>query len=113
MIGNAARSQQLGEKRLCLGCGTKFYDLGLDPIICPKCKTQFIPPALPESEKEILDERIVPREVEEVSLDAIIVEEDLDAEGDEAEDDTFVEEEEEEEELSDLIRGDMSEDDEA
>jgi len=30
---------ELGTKRLCGNCGTKFYDLSKDPIICPKCHT--------------------------------------------------------------------------
>ena len=28
---------ELGTKRLCGGCGAKFYDLNKDPITCPKC----------------------------------------------------------------------------
>jgi uncharacterized protein (TIGR02300 family) len=32
---------ELGTKRLCGGCGAKFYDLNKVPIICPKCETVF------------------------------------------------------------------------
>ena len=32
---------ELGTKRLCGGCGAKFYDLNKDPITCPKCGTVF------------------------------------------------------------------------
>ena len=32
---------ELGTKRLCSGCGAKFYDLSKDPIVCPKCGTVF------------------------------------------------------------------------
>ena len=32
---------ELGTKRLCGGCGAKFYDLSKDPIVCPKCSTVF------------------------------------------------------------------------
>jgi uncharacterized protein (TIGR02300 family) len=32
---------ELGTKRQCGGCGAKFYDLGKDPITCPKCGTVF------------------------------------------------------------------------
>ena len=32
---------ELGTKRLCGGCGAKFYDLNKDPIVCPKCATVF------------------------------------------------------------------------
>jgi uncharacterized protein (TIGR02300 family) len=30
---------ELGTKRLCTNCSTKFYDLNKDPIVCPKCHT--------------------------------------------------------------------------
>lgn len=29
----------LGNKRSCIGCGAKFYDLGKNPAKCPKCAT--------------------------------------------------------------------------
>ena len=29
----------LGNKRICVGCGAKFYDLGKNPAPCPKCRT--------------------------------------------------------------------------
>ncbi len=32
---------ELGTKRLCGHCGTKFYDLSKNPIVCPKCATVF------------------------------------------------------------------------
>ena len=32
---------ELGQKRVCGHCGAKFYDLSRDPIICPKCGTEF------------------------------------------------------------------------
>jgi len=28
---------ELGNKHECLGCGTKFYDLGKSELVCPKC----------------------------------------------------------------------------
>ena len=30
-----------GFKRVCLECGTRFYDMNKRPIICPNCKTEF------------------------------------------------------------------------
>jgi uncharacterized protein (TIGR02300 family) len=33
----------LGTKRLCSGCGAKFYDLNKTPIVCPKCETVLVP----------------------------------------------------------------------
>ena len=60
---------ELGIKRLCAGCGAKFYDLNKDPIVCPKCSTVFEvaptarprpdaarAPAAAEEEVEIEDE---------------------------------------------------------
>ena len=32
----------LGTKRVCPSCGTKYYDLGRSPIICPNCGTIFV-----------------------------------------------------------------------
>jgi len=32
---------ELGTKRQCADCNTKFYDLNRDPIICPKCGATF------------------------------------------------------------------------
>lgn len=31
---------QLGNKRVCVACSTRFYDLGKAPAICPKCGTE-------------------------------------------------------------------------
>lgn len=30
-----------GLKRTCLGCGTRFYDMQRDPIVCPSCEAEF------------------------------------------------------------------------
>jgi uncharacterized protein (TIGR02300 family) len=32
---------ELGTKRLCAGCGAKFYDLSKNPPVCPSCGTVF------------------------------------------------------------------------
>ena len=34
---------ELGVKRVCVACSTKFYDLGKTPAICPKCGTEQPP----------------------------------------------------------------------
>lgn len=44
---------ELGTKRLCSGCGVKFYDLGKAEIQCPKCETPFIPVAVAEKAKPV------------------------------------------------------------
>ena len=30
-----------GTKRICQSCGTKFYDMQHNPIVCPSCGTGF------------------------------------------------------------------------
>lgn len=37
---------ELGTKRICPSCGTRYYDLHKDPITCPKCGAAFDPEAL-------------------------------------------------------------------
>jgi uncharacterized protein (TIGR02300 family) len=34
-----------GAKRICPTCGTRYYDMLRDPVICPKCATPFDPEA--------------------------------------------------------------------
>ena len=31
---------ELGSKRVCVACSTRFYDLNKQPVICPKCSTE-------------------------------------------------------------------------
>ena len=31
---------ELGLKRTCVACGTRFYDLTRTPAVCPKCGTE-------------------------------------------------------------------------
>jgi uncharacterized protein (TIGR02300 family) len=31
---------ELGNKRICVACGARFYDLGRMPAACPKCHTE-------------------------------------------------------------------------
>ena len=31
---------ELGLKRICVSCGTRFYDLAKTPAVCPKCGTE-------------------------------------------------------------------------
>jgi len=51
-----------GTKRICPSCGTRYYDLLREPVICPKCSTPYDPEAflksrrarpIPPVEKEI------------------------------------------------------------
>jgi len=31
---------EFGTKRVCVACGTRFYDLAKVPAVCPKCNTE-------------------------------------------------------------------------
>lgn len=31
---------ELGEKHTCVSCGARFFDLGKEPAVCPKCGTE-------------------------------------------------------------------------
>ncbi len=68
-----------GIKRVCLGCGARFYDFNKSPIICPSCGDVYDAEYLskrkskPMSEKEdediIIDDDIIPEDDDIVSLD--------------------------------------------
>lgn len=46
----------LGSKRECPKCAAKFFDMGANPIICPKCTHNFKPvaPSKPKPPKKIM-----------------------------------------------------------
>ena len=77
-----------GSKRICPSCGTRYYDLMREPVICPKCSTPFDPEAFLKS-RRARPAAPVEKELEPVGADEL----DTELEPDEAE----VAEEEEEE----------------
>ena len=77
-----------GSKRICPSCGTRYYDLLRDPIVCPKCSTPFDPEALLKA-RRARPAAPVAKELEPVGAEDI----DPDLETEEAE---TVEDEEEE-----------------
>jgi len=118
---------ELGTKRQCLSCGAKFYDLNKDPIVCPKCGTVFVVQALRGRAETARAEEGEETELETgadiVSLDEVAagekakegaVDDDVDIEDDIDDDDTFLEEDEtSDDDVSDLIDGDIDDDEEA
>lgn len=112
---------ELGTKRVCPNCGTKYYDLDRDPIVCPRCGTRFEVPtvrgraAAPRPQEVTEEQEPQPvGEAELVSLDEVEAEEEAAAGGgddgedvevaDGEEDDTFpAPEEEEEDDVTDII----------
>jgi uncharacterized protein (TIGR02300 family) len=81
-----------GTKRICPSCGTRYYDLLRDPIVCPKCATPFDPEAFLKA-RRARPAAPVEKELAPVGTDEIDA--DLDAEEVEA-----VEEEEDEEDVT-------------
>jgi uncharacterized protein (TIGR02300 family) len=127
---------ELGTKRLCASCGAKFYDLNKTPITCPKCGTPFevVPvttrprpdqarpvraaePEAPEAEEAeliSLEEADAESQGKKVPADGAEAVEDVEEEAIEDDaDDTFIEEEEEEDtDVSEIIGGDIEDEEE-
>jgi uncharacterized protein (TIGR02300 family) len=88
---------ELGEKHTCVSCGTRFFDLGKQPAVCPKCGIEQ--PAeqprlkrsapLPEEQKKIVKPVVDGDEIDvEVPDDAD--DEDILADADDLDDDADV-----------------------
>jgi uncharacterized protein (TIGR02300 family) len=131
---------ELGTKRLCASCGAKFYDLNKDPIHCPKCGTVYeVAPVVTRGRPEAAArpapaEEVAapePQEVETVSLEeadaeasgakkpatseADVADDDVEIEEslDDDDDSTFIEETEEEDaDVTDIIGGDIENEEE-
>ena len=86
---------ELGTKRTCPSCGSKFYDLLKSPIICPKCGVSFIAATLLPSKgdtpqpvaKPVREPPPPPADAEEVSDVELVSLEEVE-EGGEQEDET-------------------------
>jgi uncharacterized protein (TIGR02300 family) len=121
---------ELGTKRSCPSCQTRFYDLSRDPIVCPKCGASFVPEQLlpSKADQTVAKPRVVAEPVaapdpepvaETADLEGVegtdagdvdVETDDVDDVGlgedaDLAEDDNFLEEVEDDAEVSDLISG--------
>jgi uncharacterized protein (TIGR02300 family) len=122
-----------GIKRVCQSCGTRFYDLGRTPIVCPSCQAVYqvtqptsrrgerapMPEVREKPQPEVKTVALEPEtisleEVEEAGEDAVTEDEEIvDLGEDEAgipaagEDDTFLEEPEgdEEADVSGIVSG--------
>jgi uncharacterized protein (TIGR02300 family) len=130
---------ELGTKRLCAGCGAKFYDLNKDPITCPKCGTVYevavvAPRGRPDAAARAqavqpVEAEPETNEAEFVSLEEADAEaeggakktpaeggedvEDVEVEGGDEDDSTFIEETEEEDtDVSEIIGGDIEDEEE-
>ena len=77
-----------GTKRICPSCGTRYYDLLREPVICPKCSTPYDPEAflksrrarpIPPAEKELDSVGTGELDTELETEEADVVEEDDEA----------------------------------
>ena len=115
----------MGTKRQCQVCSTKFFDMNKSKIVCPKCGAAFQASAPPPStrasraapvdaDKEVESEPdTVSLEDAEATGDPVAATEDVEVEDDDAPADTFLEEEEEDgDDVAGLIDGDMETDEE-
>ncbi len=60
--------EEWGIKRICLFCGTKFYDLNKSPILCPICGKEFDPEYLLKKKSKIEQEKNLVDDIEDVAL---------------------------------------------
>ena len=93
---------ELGVKRRCISCGTKFYDFLKVPIICPNCATEFDPELLLKSRKgrvssksAVIEAVKKEKDEEDFQDDTLLDEAELDPDIDDVEDDGLPSDEDE------------------
>jgi uncharacterized protein (TIGR02300 family) len=100
--GATVAKPEWGTKRICPSCGTRYYDLMRDPVVCPKCSTPFDPEAFIKARRARpaapVERELEPVGAEDIDPD-IEAEEPGAAEEEEEEGVPLEEAEEEEEEL--------------
>jgi uncharacterized protein (TIGR02300 family) len=134
---NPVAKPELGVKRLCAHCGTKFYDLSRSPILCPKCGAvhEVVVPAMrgrpdaaravsreveaglpetPEAEFVSLEEADAETQGNKKStVDPIGTDEDVEIDDESLDDAAFIEEAEEEDtDVSGILGGDIENEEE-
>jgi uncharacterized protein (TIGR02300 family) len=67
---------ELGHKRVCVSCATRFFDLQKQPAVCPKCHTEqpAEQPRLRRAPGNIVDEKRRPKAAPVPGLDEADVE---------------------------------------
>ncbi len=60
--------EKWGIKRICLSCGTRFYDLNKSPIICPSCGEVFDPEYLQKKKSKIVLDKDTSEDIVDVDL---------------------------------------------
>ena len=112
---------ELGTKRLCANCSARYYDLNKTPITCPKCGTPFEVVATttrtrfgqravvsqPEVEPEEAPSETKVISLEEVETEDVETDETDETAKDNSEDTLIQEVEEENTDVSEIIGGDL------
>jgi len=113
---------ELGSKHQCQNCATKFFDLNKNPIICPKCGTVFQAAAMSrvvQRATAVDDDETDPEAADVISLQDVEgddakgspdVDDEVEIEDEEADETFLAEEEEDNDDVSDLIDGDLEDD---
>ncbi len=120
---NTVTKPELGNKHQCQNCGTKFFDLNKNPITCPTCGTVVHAVALSRVVQRatvVDDEEVDPEAAADiVSLQDVEpgddkgtpdVDDEVELEDEEADETFLAEEEEDNDDVSDLIDGDLEDD---
>jgi uncharacterized protein (TIGR02300 family) len=88
-----------GTKRICPSCGTRYYDLMREAVICPKCSTPYDPEAFLKARRSRpplpVEKELAPVEADVEAEDVETVEDEEEAvplaEGDEEEEEELIE----------------------
>src|SRR5580704_4509577 len=91
-----------GTKRICPSCGTRYYDLLREQVICPKCSTPYDPEAFLKARRS-RPVAPVEKELAPVGEDAELEAEDVEVAEDEEEAVPLAEGEEEEDDMAEVI----------
>src|SRR5215813_13984800 len=96
-----------GTKRICPSCGTRYYDLLREPVICPNCNTPYDPEAFLKSRRArpipAVEKELQPVGAEELDTELETDEADVAEEEEEEEEEEAVPLEEAEEEDEELL----------
>ena len=127
---------ELGSKRLCAHCGAKFYDLNHAPITCPKCGSVFeavqasargraeaaraavrevepVVPETPEAEFVSLEDADAEAQGKKKQGEAAEAEDEVELDDESLDDAAFIEESEEEDtDVTEIIGGDIENEEE-
>jgi uncharacterized protein (TIGR02300 family) len=94
---------ELGEKHTCVSCGARFFDLGKDPAVCPKCGTEQ-----PAEQPRLKRAAPMPDEVKKISKPAPVDPDDVDVEvADDDADEDILEDADDLEDDADVIDADI------